>query len=364
VTVIDRYIIRSFLGGYVILLAIFVCLYILLDLMVNIDEFTKDSTRSFGQVLSVILDFYKYNLPLYYSQIGGAVLSIAAAFTVAMMLRNNELVALIAAGMPLPRLTAPLITCSVVMIAAWMANRELVVPALADKIARTHDDVVGVNTVGVHCARDDNNAILTANKLDPRTGEMFRIYIIEPDASGKPANLVTADSARYDPDRRAWRLERGLRITYLPRTAADGLGSPISQTPVNEFNFSLTPEQLILRREAQWADLLSLKQLNTLLQSRNLSNRTLIDTSRHIRLTQPLVQLILLLLPLPFFLTREPTNIIAAGGKALLMSGAFYLTVFLSQSVVKDESSAALVAWLPILAFGPVAILQLSNSKT
>jgi lipopolysaccharide export LptBFGC system permease protein LptF len=90
----------------------------------------------------------------------------------------------------------------------------------------------------------------------------------------------------------------------------------------------------------------------------------MINMSRHIRLTQPLLQWILLLLALPFFLTREPANVMAAGGKALLLGGAFFLVAFVAHSVVKEEAHAALIAWLPILLFGPLAALQLANVKT
>ena len=119
-----------------------------------------------------------------------------------------------------------------------------------------------------------------------------------------------------------------------------------------------------MRRNAQWADLLSIRQLNALLESRNLTNRAMIDMSRHIRLTQPLLQWVLLLLAIPFFLVREPVNVMAAGGKALLLAGAFYLVAFVAHSVIKDETHAALIAWIPILVFGPVAAIHLANVKT
>jgi hypothetical protein len=61
---------------------------------------------------------------------------------------------------------------------------------------------------------------------------------------------------------------------------------------------------------------------------------------------------------------REPTNVMAAGGKALVVAGTFFLVAFIAQSVVKEEAYAALIAWIPILLFGPVAVLLLANVRT
>jgi lipopolysaccharide export system permease protein len=309
-------------------------------------------------------DYYVCNLPLYYSQLGGPLMAIAAAFTIGMMLRNNELTPLVAAGMPLQRLAIPIVACSVLLVAVWMANRELLLPRLAHKVARKHDDILGQRTRGVSCARDSNNAILNATSFYPRQARLEGLCIIEPDDQGRPCNLVQADAATYDEQRSVWRLERGVRILMHDPRRAEGLGAPIEREYVDEYPFTLTPDELVLRRDSQWADLLSLRQLNALLQSRNLANRAMIDMSRHIRLTQPLLQWILLLLALPFFLVREPTNVLAAGGKALLVAGAFFMVAFIAQSVVKEETYAALIAWIPILLFGPLAVLLLANVRT
>lgn len=361
---IDRYIARAFLSGYAILMLVGVGLYVLTDLLLNADEFTEDATLPLLEVLRLMGDYYVCNLPLYYSQLGGPLMAIAAAFTIGLMLRNNELTALVAAGLPLQRLAVPIVACSVLLVGVWMANRELLLPKLAHKIARKHDDIVGQRTRGVSCARDRNNAILIANDFKPRQARLENVFIVEPDRENLPENLVLADAATYDAQRGVWELERGYRINMSKPRGDGGLGPPMEREYIDQCAFGLTPEELVLRRDSQWADLLSLRQLNALLQSHNLANRPSIDMSRHIRLTQPLLQWILLLLALPFFLVREPTNVLAAGGKALLVTGAFFLVAFIAQSVVKEEAYAALIAWIPILLFGPLAVLLLANVRT
>ncbi|MFH1746145.1 MAG: LptF/LptG family permease [Planctomycetota bacterium] len=362
-TTIDRYIALTFLRSYVVLLLVGVGLYITTDLLVNLDEFTENRELSFVQVLLVMRDYYGHNLPLYFHQLSGPVLAFAGAYTVAMMLRNNEMTALVAAGMPLQRLAVPIMVCSVVIVALSVINREIILPRYAHKIARQHDDITGTRTAGVYCARDDNDAILTARGINLPQRRLDYVVIIEPAESGRLAHAIQADYAVYDPQRRTWRLYRGRRIVEADALDDGSQQFGIRRETVEEYPFTLSPEELLLRQSSEWAGMLSLRQMNALLRSSNLPNLGSIRMQRHIWLTQPVLQWLLLVLALPFFLTREPTNVLAAGGRSLLMTGAFFGVAFVAHSTLGGQY-AALVAWIPILTFGPMAVLLLANVKT
>lgn len=363
-TTIDRYVGRTFLGSYLILMLIGFGLYIFSDVLVNLDEFTKDRTLSAGAVLVNMADYYGHNLPLYYAQLGGVLMAIAAAFTYAMLLKNNELTPLVAAGVPLQRLALPALVCSIALVALWMANSELLVPRFADKIARRHADLTDVREVQVSCVRDDRNAILVAQELHLQAGVLNGVYIIEPDESGAPKHLLRADSARYDADRQVWVLDRGARQGMGPAFEEEGLARPIQWQPLAEYAFGLSPEQILLRQSSQWADLMNIAQMNMLLKSRNLPNLPAVAKARDIRFTQPLLTWILMLLAIPFFLTREPGNVLVAGGKALLLTGACFGLVFVSHSMSSDAAEARIATAIPVLVFGPVAVLHFANVKT
>lgn len=362
-TILDRYVVSTFLSSFVILMGVGAGLFILGDVLVNVDEFAK-SGLTLGELLRQMADYYGYNLPLYFSQLCGVAISIAASYTIANMLRNNEMTALVAAGMPLQRIAVPILLTAIGLIAVWWCNQEYVLPNVAHKVARQRADIFSTRQIGLYCVRDSHNHILTSLNLDSRNGTMEKVFIIEPDETGRPGRLVEADFAAYDPQARVWRLERGRRVTMRDVAGVSGsLGVPVRYEPIQTHPFSLSPEQLVLRQAAEWADLLSLRQMNALVASGQQANRPTIIMKRHIRLTQPIIQLLLLALALPFFLTREPTNVLAAGGQALLLTGLFFVTAFIAQSMIR-ETWAALLAWFPILVFGPVAVVQLANVKT
>ncbi len=363
-TTIDRYIARTFLGSYVILLLVGIGLYIFSDVLVNLDEFTENRSLTTGQVLGNMADYYGSSLPLYYHQLGGVLMTIAASFTFAMMLKNNELTALVAAGMPLQRLAVPALLCSVVLAGLWLVNSEMIMPRFAHQIARHHDDLGDTRLVDVRCVRDDRNAILTAQELHARQGWLKGVYIVEPDERGTPRRLIKADAATYDPQRQTWLLDVGKRQVLAGVFDGGDLGEAVAWKSLNEYAFGLSPEQILLRQSSQWAELMSIRQMTGLLESGNLPNKPAIAKARDIRFTQPLLMWILLLLAMPFFLTREPGNVLVAGGKALALTGLCFGFVFLAHSLSIDPYWARLAIWSPVLLFGPVAVLHLANVKT
>jgi lipopolysaccharide export LptBFGC system permease protein LptF len=361
---IDRYLARTFVGSYVLLLLVGFGLYVFSDVLVNLDEFTKDRALSAGAVLLNMLDYYGYNLPLYYQQLGTALLTIAAGFTFAMMMKNNELTPLVAAGVPLQRLAWPVLGCSVVLVGAWLVNSELIVPHFAHKIARQHEDLIETHQVDVQCVRDDRNAILVAHELQVQAGELRGVYIIEPDEHGAPKQLIQADSATYDPQARTWWLERGARLQVAEAFGSGELGRAIRRVGLDQYPFTLSPEQILLRQSSQWADLMSISQMRALLRSRNLPNLAAVAKSLDTRIAQVPLAWILMLLAIPFFLTREPGNVLVAGGKALLLTGVCFAFVFVTHSVSTDGFAARLVMALPVLLFGPLAVVHFANVKT
>ncbi|MCA9243920.1 MAG: LptF/LptG family permease [Phycisphaerales bacterium] len=361
-SVLDRYVAKTFLSSFLLLICVGVGLYILVDLLMNLDEFTKDESLPAIEVLRLIVDYYGYNIPLYFSQLAGPMIALSAAFTLGIMLRNNELVALVSSGLPLQRVAAPLIMCAVPLVALTVLNEEFLIPQIAHKIARQHDDMVHQRDTGVDCARDERNAILHARRVDP-DGRMWSVIILDPGADGRPEAVIEADSATYDSRAQTWLLERGRRYP-LENQVKLGQRADQTATRIDEYAFGLTPEQVSLRRDAQWVDFLSVRQMTDLLRAGSLPNWSSLNVKRHIRLTEPAAHLIMVMLAIPFFLTREPSNVIAAGGYALLLVGVFFAFMFFTRQFTAEPRFAMLYAWAPIMLFAPIAVLRLSNVKT
>ncbi len=357
---IDRYILRAFFTNYVIALAVMIGIYVVLDLFVNLDEFTK-SSPSFAVVIRNIINFYGWNLFLYFSQLSGVIVLVAACFTLGRFLRTNELTAILAAGTSLYRVAAPLIIAGLGFNLLWVFNQELIIPRIADKLARRHDDIDGRKTYAIWCLRDRDNALLSAGRFDPHTSLMEGLIVMKRDPAGRMTELLRADSARWDVERNVWHLSLPKLTQNLSDAAAE---ATVSATPPSEYPSDLTPYELKLRQASQWTTFLGAADLTRLAQ--RYTNTSEFVKAKHARLTTPFINILLLLMGIPFFLNRERPTVIAAGGRCLLVCGACFVFAFFCQNtdVTRLSTHPALPAWLPLLLFTPFAILLVDSIKT
>src|SRR5881394_3276576 len=93
---IDRYVVITFLKNYLLSFLVLVGMYIVLDLIFNIDEFSELKQKATGieamlGFISYIADFYFYQIFLYFLHLSGMIAVVAASFTLMRMIRFNEL---------------------------------------------------------------------------------------------------------------------------------------------------------------------------------------------------------------------------------------------------------------------------------
>ncbi len=90
----------------------------------------------------------------------------------------------------------------------------------------------------------------------------------------------------------------------------------------------LTPNELVLRRSSGWVQYMSISKLTQLLRLDRGGNRDAAELNRHIRITEPINNIVMLLLGLPFILSRE-RNIKASVTLCVLMCVMFYTFIYI-----------------------------------
>lgn len=374
-SILDRYLLRSLIVNYVIAVAVMLSLYVVLDMFVNMDEFTEAGYPALT-VLSNIVDYYAANLLLYYSQLSGVITLFACAAVLARMRKLNELTAILASGVSLYRVARPVFIFAVVITGVLIVDTELLIPRVAHKLARDHDDADGKRAYEVWFLRDRDGASLSAGKFRPTHRDsqgqdepiLERLLVLFRDENGAVVRTLEADRATWQPptDVRPtgrWKLERGKLMTRRIRQA--GTLGPREDISISEplyYESDLSPEAIQVRQSSGWIKFLSLSQLRDLELSGTVSPQTIAKT-RHSKFVTPLVSLLLLLLGLPFFLDRSPADVVRDAGRCMLVCGLCYVVAFIGQSINAGGASA-LPAWIPIFVFGPVGVVLLDRVRT
>lgn len=373
-TVIDRYILRALLFNYAVALGAMLSLYVVLDMFVNLDEFTEQNP-SLTNLAGNIVDYYGPNLFVYFAQLSGGITLFACMATLAKMRKARELTAVLASGVSLYRVAAPVIAFGLATTALLVIDTEYFIPSVAPKLARDHDDLAGDKTYAVLFLPDRDGALLSAGQFHPITKELHQILVLYRDEDGNAVAMLEADHATWEPPLGTgktgrWRLDRG-RLMKRIRNDGTQLG-PREQKQVTfprYYESNLSPDAIQMRQSEEWIRFLSLSQLNELERgwdasnTKHSANRAAIIQTKHVRYTGPIISMIMLLLGLPFFLNRAPANILSDATKCTVVTGLCYVVTFITQSL-RPETTSALPAWIPIFLFGTLAIVLVDRIRT
>ena len=376
--ILDRYVLLSFLRNYLIAMMTLIGMFVVLDMVFNFDELVElrgqaqsGAPTSTFDVISSIVDYYGHQCFYIFVHLSGIIPVVAAAFTLIRMTRFNELSAVLAAGVPLLRVAAPIVIAAAVLQVLLIVDQEVVIPRIMHKLVRSHDKL---GTAGggfrIEVMQDDHGHLLMASLYTPPSpnepAKMRHVDIHEYEAQ-RPIAHVTADAAEYDAARRAWVLTNGRRVTGLQ---PDTPRSP--EQPVDVYKSNITPDEIALWKSGDFVNLLSTERINEMLARRASYGALELQRVKHARFTQWIMNIILLLLAIPFVLVRQPQDLRNSILKCLVIVGLCMAAVFLAYQIAGRPPPGAqwvdrwpaVWAWAPILLFGPVALVLLDRLYT
>jgi lipopolysaccharide export system permease protein len=215
VRILDNQRYWSFFKAYVICYVSLVGLFIVIDAFSNMDEFTKraDGVVEMSQVMG---RFYLIRQSLFFDYLCGVIGMMAAIFTVTFMQRNNEQLAILAAGISTHRAIRPVLLSSVIVSTFAVANQELIMPRYAEDLARSHDDD-GQRTVHVSSRYDSHHVLIGALDADRASKTLMPFdAVIPPELVGEMKLLRGRQGVYIPPDHPTAPLKGG----WLARDAA------------------------------------------------------------------------------------------------------------------------------------------------
>lgn len=372
--IIDRYLLSQFVKVYLVCFLSLAGLYVVFDAFANLDEF-MDHADSSTEMLGMMGSFYAHRTVWLFERIAGSVALIAAMFTLTWIQGNNELVALLAAGIPTRRVLLPVILACVTLALMATGVRECVMPLLQEELQKTPRDLLGQYAHAVPPRYDRRTNILLQGKsgfaADRRIDKPN--FYLPPQITGV-RTVLRADTAFYQEataDHPAGYLFDQvlepvslLRGPSLGLTFASGESETVIYSPADTYWLKenqcfvvcgIAFEQLIggenYRQFSSTADLI-----------RGLHNPSLdyggsMRVAVHGRLLQPFMDLTLLLLGIPFAMTGRNRNVFIAIGVCMIVIVAFWITTIACQWLGSTSIlSPAFSAWLPLIVFVPAAV--------
>jgi lipopolysaccharide export system permease protein len=354
---LDRELIRSYLKSYLICLVSLLSLYIVIDLFTNIDDFA-DRHQGLVPVLKHIGVHYAYRSSYIFDKLCEAIVLLAAMFTVAWMQRNNELVPLLSAGVSTRRVIRPVLIAAAAMLVLTTVNQELIIPRIAADLLRDRDDPRGERDVLVHGAYEPNNIHIEGRLANRRTRVVKDFECTIPESLAGNLNWLRAKEARYVPPGNGPR-SGGWLLTGTQPAELEGWDNPSVLEMIDPGKFFLYTTEVdfdAITRSRTWYVFASTARLREELNKPDSTRLAAMAVLFHMRLTRPILGLLLVCLGLSVILRDQNRNVFISTGLCLILCAVFFGACFACKHLGDNEYlSPALAAWLPVLCFGPLA---------
>jgi len=375
---LDRYIARQYLFNALALLVILFSFVVAVDVALNLDKFLKSATDMMGPtgggevrriVLATLLvfDLWWPRLLQLFTYLVGLVLVAAMGFTFTQMVRNREMVAVLAGGISLHRLMRPVLIVAAVFLVIKVIDQECVLsqPKVAALLARDTNDA-GVREwkdFPVRLASDSDHRVWLARRFDPGAGEMEDVTIWVRDAGGQAQSIIHADKAQWRAG--GWDLtgSRHESTTLALSGSSAVVGRDSAPTRILT---DLDPSTLKFNRYATFSQTLSWGQIGEMLGSASVKPdvRDRLQRIRWGRVSQLLSSVLSLIITMPFFLMREPRNMLLQSLKASPIGIISLMGGVLLSSVAWPGLPPGFAVFIPVLVLIPVAIAAVSWLKT
>ncbi len=394
--ILDRYIIRQFLINFVLLFTVVILLFVVVDLIVDVDEFVQagEAHKEFWYDLTpvataaAVVDYYVPVVLLVYVFFNGLIVVGAMGFTIVGLQRNRELTAVIASGVSLYRVAAPVLVAGLILSALTLPVQEFLLPPLAPKLVRSKSQLKeakqGLESKQVYYARAGGSDLLSAASFDAEAGQLSGLRVLSRDETGRTATIITADFAEWDEPAGVWDLTNGraevpaeLGGESSPNFASNSARAEGEVVPdrrprvrgVTAYETDLSPTVLLARRNALYAGLLSIRTLEGLAANEAVDGEQRAKVTQIIssRFSLMVLNVLVLVMGLPFFLKRVPGDTLVsslrAAGLCIGAWGGGLMMLQLSPGAI-PVGGPVLVAWLPVAIYLPVAAWLLQTVES
>ena len=367
--ILDRYVAKNFLIGYAIAFCVLIGLRIIIDLFVHLDEFTENTEFiSTAAVMKYMLVYYVLNCTLYFREFAGMITVVAASFSFGKMVRSNELVAVMASGVSLKRVICPIILLALLLTGVLVIDQELIIPSFADQLVRSHDDIPGQESYNIKFISDGNGSLIFSGKFEVGTSTLHNPTIItrrkiENSYIWEVTGRIDAEKAVYNKKTGNWDLING---RFREKGSTKGV------QPKAFYKSDITPNEIPIRLKSEHKTLLSWRQLAALVKQAEqgkIKDSRELYSQKHFRVTEPIINLVMLMVCLPILVCRDPKSMKSAVSISFAMVGGCFIITFICKMIAPETDVSnfyqiGFFAWLPIFIFLPIAFIEFDSMKT
>jgi lipopolysaccharide export system permease protein len=358
-TILDRYVTKEFARLFLLVLALFTSLFMIVEFFERIRMFLSNNAS-----LTQILSYFFFMIPMMISQTLPATALLAALLTFSTLARNSEVLAMKANGISLYRTSLPVFIASLLICIFAFLNSELVTPYSNQKA----DNIVYVEVqkrepLGTFKQNQlwyrGQNGIYNFRLFDPKTNIIQGITINYLDNNFTLTGRIDAEKAEWKDNK--W-VFYNLMITRFGGEfpSLEWASSKMIDLPETPADFNL------VQKEAEKMGFVELKNYIAKLQAEGYdATRYLVDM--HGKIAFNLVIIILITIGISFSLIRTERSggVMQSIGVGIIIGFSYWIVHAFSMSLGRSGSiPPALSAWFANMLFGIASVIMFLRVKT
>jgi len=355
-SIIDRYVLKQFIMTAVFALAAFMVLFVVVDMMENLDDFLDRSAS-----IAIIAQYYFYFLPEIIKLMIPVAMLMSALFTTGRLTTYNEIGALKSGGISLYRFMMPLVLFALLVSGISIYFNGWVVPYANKKkldIGRAYFQkniqFVTKNNIFI---QDSPTRIFSIGLFNDQNNVAQQVSIQDFDAQD-PTRIVArydAHQMQWEPATRTWTLLNGTERKF---TGEREEIEHFTALPIGALNFS--PEDI--RKKQQKPDEMDYNEMKKFVESQQRAGH---DVARWLvdfygKIAFPFAGVIVVLFGVPFSSVKRRSGVGVEFGIALAVCFLYMIFLKISQAFgYNGDLDPLLTAWLANIIFLAAGIYNL-----
>lgn len=352
--IVDRYVIKHFLLILIAALFAFVIIFLLVDLIENLDMFIDNKAP-----LMIVIKYYALYIPYMASLVLPVAVLLSCLFTIGQMVRHNELVALKASGVSLYRVLFPLFRLGILISVLALLFGEFVVPTANFRRTNVKSEEIkrgrskGIDSVQnrVFQDKDSPNRHIYIKKLTIESGTATGILIQEFEGVSFE-KIIGAERMVWK--KNTWILQNVTILKPEFKQLAE-LSRP---------DFAFTPQDIAQKsKDPEEMSILELRDHIEVVKNRSNDAQTWI-TEFHFKLSFPLANLIIVLFGTALASVQRKSGAAVGFGFSLFICFVYYAVMEASRAAGRAGDLAPLAAaWIGNGIFGLVGLSILVKAR-
>jgi len=359
--IVDKYLVKGFLGPFIWCLVLFTVMAVIIDVFSFIDDIVK-----FGIPLSSIVAFYVYYIPTIFVQVTPMAALLSTIQVLSNLNKNNEIIAMKSSGISLWRVLLPILLIGTIVSIMTFIINDRVIPVSSkisnyirreelEKQKKTGEKKI-IEAVAVY---GSGNRILFARNYDTENKVLNDVIVHQHDKKENLISKITAQKGVWDGE--TWKFYKV--IVWKIDNAGRILGEPVffeeKDIPLKE-----RPSDFANR---EWrSDYLSYRELKLYINNfrgagTKMMKGLLVDL--HYKISFCLMSIIIILVGAPFALTTTRGGVLVGVGMSITIGLLYYAFIAISLAFGKAGLFPPIVAaWLGNVIFAGLGI-HLINKK-